>query len=210
MVLGGQKMKLFTFAIGSALILALSFSFIGISKAGPVELETDAGVITMVATVEEIDVDNQLITVVGPNGNSIVVQIKPEHLALIKVKDKVTISYADEMAVALRRSAGPPKATANPIAQLETGDMNMTPPTIAQQTDVDATPDGATNFTTTELTVTVAAVNHRKRTITFDGPGGVRRTIFIGPAVQGLEQVEAGDEVVLLITRAVAIDIKPA
>jgi len=130
-----------------------------------------------------------------------VVQIKPEHLALIKVKDKVTISYADEMAVALRRSAGPPKATANPIAQLETGDMNMTPPTIAQQTDVDATPDGATNFTTTELTVTVAAVNHRKRTITFDGPG---------PAVQGLEQVEAGDEVVLLITRAVAIDIKPA
>jgi len=62
MVLGGQKMKLFTFAIGSALILALSFSFIGISKAGPVELETDAGVITMVATVEKIDVDNQLVT----------------------------------------------------------------------------------------------------------------------------------------------------
>lgn len=203
-------MKLFTFAIGSALVLALTFSFIGISKAGPVEIEADAGVITMVATVEEIDVENQLVTVVGPNGNSIVVQVKPEHLELIKLKDKVTISYADEVAVALRRNAGPPKATANPIAQLETGDMNMTPPTIAQQTDVDATPDGATNFTTTEITVTVAAVNHRKRTITFDGPGGIRRTIFIGPAVQGLDQVEAGDEVVLLITRAVAIDIKPA
>jgi len=203
-------MKLFTFAIGSTLVLALTFSSIGVSKAGPVEIESDAGVITMVATVEEIDAENQLVTVVGPDGNSIVVQVKPEHLALIKVKDKVTISYADEMAVALRRNAGPPKAAANPISQLETEDMNMTPPTIAQQTDVDATPDGATNFTTTEITVTVAAVNHRKRTITFDGPGGIKRTIFVGPAVQGLDQVEAGDEVVLLITRAVAIDIKPA
>jgi hypothetical protein len=39
------------------------------SRANPVEVEADAGVITMVATIEAIDVTNRVVTLVGPNNN---------------------------------------------------------------------------------------------------------------------------------------------
>lgn len=203
-------MKLLTFAIGGVLALALSVSFIGVTKAGPVEIESDAGVISMVATVEDIDVTNQLVTVVGPNGNWVVVKVEPEHIELIELQERITISYADEVAVALRNADGPPIAAENPIEKLETRDMNMTPPTVEEQDWVEATPHGATDLTTIEISDTIAAINRHKRTITFAGTDGKTRTIVVGPQVQGFNQVEVGDRVVLLVTRAVAIDIRPA
>jgi hypothetical protein len=74
---------------------------------------------------------------------------------------------------------------------------------------VEATPDGATDLATIEISDTVAAINQRQRTITFDGTGGKTRTIRVSPDVQGFDRVEVGDNVVLLVTRAVAVDIKP-
>ena len=65
--------------------------------------KADAGVITMVATVEAIDVTNQMVTVVGPHNNWVVVKVGPDHIKVIKLKEKITISYADEVAVALRK-----------------------------------------------------------------------------------------------------------
>jgi hypothetical protein len=203
-------MKLFRAALRGAFVVALSLLFVGASKAGPVELETDAGVISGVVTVEAIDVTNQLVTVVGPNNNWVVVKVKPEQMKVIKLKERITISYADEVAVALRKADGPPAATEDPFAEDETAGMNMNAPTMAEQDWVEATPHGATDLTTVEITDTIAAINRNQRTITFAGTGGKTRTIAIGPAVQGFDQVEVGDRVVLLVTRAVAIDIRPA
>lgn len=52
------------------LAIAVSLIFIDDTKAGPVELESDAGVITATttATVEAVDVTNRLLTVIGPQG----------------------------------------------------------------------------------------------------------------------------------------------
>ena len=83
-------------------VVALSLTFID-AAAAQQEIATDAGVITEVATVEAIDVTNQLVTVVGPDNNWVVVKVTPEHIKLIKLKEKITISYSNEVAVALRR-----------------------------------------------------------------------------------------------------------
>lgn len=48
------------------LAFALFFMVIDDSRANPVEVEADAGVITMTATVEAIDVTNRVVTLVGP------------------------------------------------------------------------------------------------------------------------------------------------
>jgi hypothetical protein len=88
--------------------------------------------------------------------------------------------------------------------------MNMNAPTVAEQDWVETTPHGATDLTTIEITDTVAAIDRDQRTITFVGTGGKMRTIAVGPDVQGFNEVEVGDDVALLVTRAVAIDIKPA
>jgi hypothetical protein len=95
------------------------------------------------------------------------------------------------------------------IEQQETGGMNMNAPTVAEQDWVEATPQGDTDLTTTEITDTIAAIDRGKRTITFTGIGGKTRTIKIAPSVQGFNQVDVGDMVVLEVTRAVAVNVKP-
>jgi hypothetical protein len=201
-------MKLLMAALKGAFVVATSLLFVGAVKAGPVEIESDAGVISGVVTVEAVDVTNQLVTVVGPNNNWVVVKVKPEQIKLVKLKERITISYADEVAVGLRKLNKAPAADG--FAQEEEAGMNMNAPTVAEQDWVEATPHGATDLTTIEITDTVAAVNRNQRTITFTGTGGKTRTIAVGPDVQGFNQVEVGDDVALLVTRAVAIDIRPA
>jgi hypothetical protein len=200
-------MQVLVAAARGVFAIALSLIVIGGAKANPVEVESDAGVIVMTATVEAIDVTNQLVTVVGPNNNWVVVKVGPEHIKLIKLKEKITISYADEVAVALRKVNTAPAA--DQIAADEEAGMNMDPATVAEQDWVEATPQGATDLTTVEISDTIAAIDRGKRTITFAGTGGKTRTIKIDPAVQGFNQVEVGDRVVLLVTRAVAVNIKP-
>src|SRR5262245_6628261 len=201
-------MKLLRSALKGALVVVLSFLFIDAAKAGPTEVESDAGVISMVATVQAIDVTNQIVTLVGPNNNWVEVKVKPEHIKLIKLKERITVSYADEVAVGLRKLNKAPAADS--FAQDEEADMSMNAPTVTEQDWVETTPQGATDLTTIEITDTVAAIDRNQRTITFAGTGGKTRTIAVGPDVQGFNMVEVGDDVALLVTRAVAIDVKPA
>jgi len=188
--------------------LAFSFIFVHAAKAQqPVEIETDAGVVSMVATVEVIDAVNQIVTIVGPNNNWLTVKVGPEKIKLIKVKEKITISYQDEVAAALRK-VNQGQQGDQFAAEEETG-MNMNAPTVAEQDWVEATPHGATDLTTVEITDTIAAIDRANRTITFAGTGGKTRTIKIAPSVQSFDQVKVGDMVVLEVTRAVAVDVRP-
>jgi hypothetical protein len=186
---------------------ALSFMVIDDSRANPVEVEADAGVITMTATIEAIDVTNRVVTLVGPNNNWVEVIVGPDKIKVIKVKEKITVSYQDEVAVALRTVNKGQQGDS--FAADETADMGLDAPTVAEQDWVTVTPHGATDLTTVEVTDTIAALNRNKRIITFAGTGGKTRTFVVGPNVD-LTQVEVGDEVVLEVTRAVAVDIKPA
>jgi hypothetical protein len=187
--------------------LAISLIFMDSARAQATEVESDAGVVTMVGTVEAIDATQQIVTVVGPNNNWVEVKVGPEHLKLIKVKDKITISYADEVAVGLHKISTPKPGDS--IEQEETSGMNMNPETVAEQDWVEATPSGDTDLTTIEITDTVAAIDKKQRTITFYGIGGKTRTIRVDPSVQGFNQVQVGDTVVLEVTRAVAVNVKP-
>jgi hypothetical protein len=186
--------------------IALSFIFIDDSRANPVELEADAGVITMVATVEAVDVTNRVVTLVGPNNNWVEVIVGPDKIKVIKLKEKITISYQDEVAVALRKVSKGQQGDS--FAAEETAGMGLDAPTVAEQDWVTVTPTGATDLTTVEVTDTIATINRNKRTITFAGTGGKTRAFVVGPNVS-LDQLEVGDEVVLEVTRAVAVDIKP-
>lgn len=200
-------MRVIVAVVKSVFVVAISLLFIEDLRAGPVEVEADAGVVTMVGTVEAIDATRQIVTVVGPNNNWIVVKVGPEHIKLIKVREKITISYQDEVAVALRKVNQGQQGDG--IAAEATEGMGLDDPVAAEQDWVEVTPHGATDLTTIEVTDTIAAINRNQRTVTFAGTGGKTRTILVGPAVS-LDGVEVGDEVVLEVTRAVAVDVRPA
>jgi hypothetical protein len=90
-------------SVRTVLVFALSLILSNPAKAQqPVQIESDAGVISTIVTVEAVDVTNQLLTVSGPNNNWVAVKVTPEDITRVKVKDKITIRYSDEVAVALR------------------------------------------------------------------------------------------------------------
>lgn len=199
-------MRVFVAAVRGVFAVAVSLLFIDDVRAGAVEVEADGGVVTMIATVEAIDATRQIVTVVGPNNNWVEVKVGPEHIKKLTVKEKITISYQDEVAVGLRTVNKGQQGDS--FAAEETADMGLDAPTVAEQDWVTVSPQGATDLTTVEVTDTVAAVDRNQRTITFAGTGGKTRKFLVGPNVN-LDQVEPGDEVVLEVTRAVAVDIKP-
>ena len=200
-------MQILVASVRVVLALAVSLIFTDAARAQATEVEADAGVVTMVATVEAIDATRQIVTVVGPHNNWVAVKVGPEHLKLVKLNEKITIAYSDEVAVGLRKVDNPQPG--DTIEQEETAGMNMNPETVAEQDWVEATPSGATDLSTIEITDTVAAINKQQRTITFNGTGGKTRTIRVDPSVQGFNQVQVGDMVVLEVTRAVAVSVKP-
>ena len=195
-----------------ALAAALSLG-LGLGAAAKAETEVAAmgGVVTAIATVEAVDVTNRLLTVVMPEGNTMVVKVGPDvqNIELIKVRDRITITYAEEVATSLQKLAGAPINKDNAISREEESGMNMNGPTRAEQDWIEVTPSGDSDFSTVEVTDTVAAINYRKRLITFAGANGQKRTIAIDPSIPGLDQIQVGDSVVLLVTRAVAVNVQP-
>jgi hypothetical protein len=203
-------MKVIVAAARGILAIALTFIVIDAAKADPAtEVAAMGGVITAIVTVEAIDAPNRLLTVVGPDG-TLVIKLGPDvqHIEKIKVKEKVTINYTEEVATGLEKFAGPPKNKDQSISSEEEAGMNMNPSTVAEQDWVEVMPKGDTDFSTVEVSDTVAAINYNKRTITFAGTGGKTRTIVVDPSVPGRDQIHVGDQVALEVTRAVAVDVK--
>lgn len=197
-------------AVKGALAFVVALFFVAAASA-QVPIEESAGVITMTGTVEEIKVPERLITVVGPDGTTVAAVLSPDvkDIQKIKLKDKVTIDYTQDIAVALRQPEGPPETKEEALVDTEEGGMDMNAPTVAEQDWVEMTPSGGTSdLTTVEISDTIAAINRNQRTITFAGTGGKTRTIVVPPGVQGFDSLEVGDTVVIEATRATVVNVK--
>ena len=198
----------FKFIVGIA--IAVAPTIMAAPSYAQQEVASDAGEVVLNATINAIDVENQLLTLTGPLGNTIVVKAAPEVLGSVKINEQITIRYADEVAMALRKvEDAPPANSGNVMEREETGGMNINPTTVAEQNWVEAAPQGETDLNTIEVTATVANVDYGARILTFKGPNGAPRIIKVSPSVQGLDAVRRGDRVVMLLTRAVAINVKP-
>lgn len=197
-------------AVKGVMAFGIAIIFVADARA-QMPIEEDAGTITMTGTVEEIEVPERLLMIVGPGGNTVVGVISPDvkDIKEIKLKEKVTIQYSQEVAVALRQADGPPAAAQDGFEANETSDMGLDAPTVAEQDWTEMTPSGGeSNLETIEVTDTIAAINRNKRTVTFAGTGGKTRTIFVPPSVQGFDQLEVGDMIVLEVTRASIVNVK--
>jgi hypothetical protein len=65
---------------------------------------SSAQTVTVVATIEQIDKPNQTVTLKSPEGKSAVVKVKdPSRLDMVKVGDKVEITYTEAVAIAVEK-----------------------------------------------------------------------------------------------------------
>ena len=148
-------------------------------------------VIKLTGTVKAVDLEKKTATIEGSGGRTVTVNAKnARNLDQVKVGDKVTIAYTQELALFVREADAPPTATETQAVHL--APKGQKPAGIVAQT--------------VELTGNVESIDAKKHTIAVKGPAGNVRTFKVDPAVK-LSQVKKGDQVVLRFTEAVALSV---
>jgi hypothetical protein len=160
------------------------------SKPGGAVVETT----TITATVDAIDAAGRNVTLKFPDGKMKIVKAGPEvrNFDQIQVGDQVKATYAESVAMFVRKSDEKPSA--------------------AEAKAVKVAPKGAKPgvlmVNTTEVTAKVEAIDYKKRTVTLKGPEGNVRTLTVDKSVKRFGNVKVGDELVVRVTDALAIVVE--
>ena len=170
-----------------------------------------ADLIQITATVDAVDKKDRLVTLTGPQGNTVVVKAGPKvrNFDRIKAGDDVIASYYEDISVVVTQSDGP-ETSEDGFAESEGVDA---PPPASVEVDAGAAvaakgaePGVAVGEVVT-IETTIEAVEYDTRIVTLAGQNGLSRRVKVGPAVE-IEQLKAGDGVTIQIKQAVAVDVQ--
>jgi hypothetical protein len=166
----------------------------------PAGIDT-ATLITATATVTAIDMENRLVTIEGPEGDSMVIQASRQvkNLPQVEVGDKVKISYFASKTVDIAKPGDDVKLGT------EVSEVEGTAPAGEK-------PAAAAGVAVTR-TVEVMFVDPYQKYITFLSPDRGLRKISLKdtPQLQHyLNELKKGDIVQVTFTEAMAIAVEPA
>jgi hypothetical protein len=159
-------------------------------KPGAVIVET----VSTTATVNAIDTAKRMVTLKFTDGKTQTFKLGPEvkNFDQIKVGDQVKTTYAESIAVFVRKSDEKPSA--DEIQTIQVAPKGAKP--------------GVLMTDTFEVTAKVEKIDHKKRTITLKGPDGNQKTFPVDKSVKNFKNIKTGDEVVMKITDAMAIYVE--
>lgn len=147
------------------------------------------------ATITAIDKEQQLVTLTGPQGRSLKLQVRdPAKLAMAKVGDKVAVSYTVAVGIAVKKAG--------------TADVGRKEQTVQVGSDPGDNP-GAAMGTKITVTGTITQVDREAGSATIRNPEGEEETFKLkDPSV--LAQVKAGDLVQATYHRALMLELVPS
>lgn len=183
---------------GAALLTVL----LGACTSQPPQPATVESTEEVSATVEAIDVQKRLLSLVGPDGEKITVEVAPQvrNLPQVKVGDRVVARYYKALAAELRSRGDGTGSTQAPVYEATA--------TRAAEGERPAAMVGAQS----RQTVRVTSVDTKNNVVNFYGSDGLARSVPVS-SPQGKEfisKLKAGDEVELTYTEAVALSVEPA
>lgn len=189
-------MKIVTAGLAVAAMLAFqacrSAGAPGAGETPEIRSETvgEAGVVTIRAWVDAIDKTNRTVTLKGPRGGTVTLDVKdPKKLDAMAVGDPVVAAYLEALALKVRRVPG-----AGPGASVQEARAEITSATVGREVVVIAT---------------ITAVDGNAQTVTIKDPRGNTETIKVkDPA--NLQGIDAGDLAELTYTQALAITLDKA
>lgn len=154
----------------------------------------EEGVVTVAARVEAVDLEHRIVTLRGPDGNLVDVEVGDEvrNLAQVRKGDDVVASYYESVAISVLKPG-----EAKP---------GITTSATGNRAELGEKPGGARAHQTT-VTATVVGVNKRHSTATIKGPRGRTVTVKVQDPTR-LEKVKVGDLVEVVYTEAVAISVE--
>lgn len=145
------------------------------------------------AQVEAIDYTARTVTLKGEGGREIELKVGPQakNFDQVKVGDDVTADFYASTAIFLRKSDEPPAAAGADLVEVAAPGERPAGVVVG----------------TREITARVDAIDPQARMITLTGPRGNSRSFKLGDAVQHIDQIKKGDEVVLRYTEAIALAV---
>lgn len=154
------------------------------------------------ATVEAIDVQKRLLSLLGPDGERITVEVAPQvrNLPQVKVGDRVVARYYKALAAELRSRGDGTGTTQAPVYE-----------TSFNRAAAGSRP-AATVGAQSRQTVRITSVDAKNNVVNFYASDGLARSVPVR-SPQGKEfisKLKAGDEVELTYTEAVALSVEPA
>ncbi len=153
-------------------------------------------VVSLTATVEGIDVAKRLVTLKGPKGNVVTVQVdeRVKNLPQVHVGDHVVVKYYEALALRVL-----PPGEAAPAASA----------TGAAATAQPGQKPAAVGAREVNVTVTIEAIDLKAHTVTFKGPEGNLVTVKAQDP-KNLKKVKVGDKVEITYTEALAVSVQKA
>ena len=185
-----------------AAVFALTFAGAAIgaekktAKEGEKPAIEESTLVTVTATVEAIDQKTRMVTLKGPQGNTVTFkageQIK--NLSQVKVGDSVLAKYYESVAVEVKKpgEAKPGVTAQEAVTRAKPGE----------------TPKGLAVSQVT-VTTTITAIDKKKPSVTLKGADGKTTTVKVRNP-KNLENVKVGDQVVITYTEALALSLEKA
>ena len=154
------------------------------------------GSVTVRGTVAAVDKENRTVTLKGPEGNTLTLDVKdPAKLDVIKVGDPVVATYMEAVAFQIKKAG-----TATPGSTTQESRVSSKP---------GETPAGVISREIT-VTGTITAIDKKAQTVTVKGPQGNAATVKAQDP-KNLDLIKVGDLVEIRYTQALAVSLdKPA
>jgi len=145
------------------------------------------------ATVESVDTANRQVTLRGPRGKVVPLQVGPEVKDLDKVKagDRVAVEYLEALTLTLKKDGKELRGSKLAESGARSAAGEQPAGVVAQQL---------------EVTADVTAANKKKQTVTLRGPN---QTIDLKVRDPGqLKLIKVGDQVQAVYTEALALGLE--
>jgi hypothetical protein len=144
---------------------------------------------TITASVEAIDHGNRTVTLKGPKGNYVTIAVPPDvqRFDSIKVGDKLTATYYENLVLALQKPGSKPKDSAEEALTRST-----------------STKPGVTASKQRTITAEITAIDMKVPSISFKGPNGWAYSSKVEDK-DALSKVKVGDKVDITWTEALLV-----
>ncbi|UCG67221.1 MAG: hypothetical protein JSW12_09645 [Deltaproteobacteria bacterium] len=149
-------------------------------------------VVTITATVEALDLASRMVTLKGPEGNTITFRAddRVKNLPQVKVGDQVLAEYYESVAIQVMKPGEVQAGTAGAAATAKPGEK-----------------PGMVAAGETTITASIEAIDREMSSVTLKGPEGNVETVKVRDP-KNLKNVKVGDQVVITYTVAVAISVE--
>lgn len=183
-------MKKILVAASAAVLLAAPFAAWAQAE-GAVEVSQTEAVVKVV----NLDRTARTVTVQGPRGRMVTLNVPKEaqNFDKVKVGSTFKVRYVEAVALALQRG-GAASASVDKIVRLA---------------PKGGTPGGVV-VNTLRISATVEAIDYANREVAVKGPKGNIVALKVANSVQGLADVDIGDRITLVYAESIAMEMLPA